>query len=175
MSSGFRGFILQPTYRIEAGRAVVHLHGKLEDGRTFLVRDTRSVPHFYVDAEDAGRARELGVRTLEPTHQLTLGGRPVVRIEVPTPADTPPLRDRLMRSGIVCHEADVRFAMRYLIDSSIGAETAVRTEDFIDLCNHTRFAGAGPIWTDRSNAPSAVAVAAPTAMITSAGAVPAFT
>jgi len=125
MSSGFRGFILQPTYRIEAGRAVVHLHGKLEDGRTFLVRDTRSVPHFYVDAEDAGRARELGVRTLEPTHQLTLGGRPVVRIEVPTPADTPPLRDRLMRSGIVCHEADVRFAMRYLIDRGIRGSVAI--------------------------------------------------
>src|SRR5262245_7118307 len=115
MSSALRGFILQPTYRIESGRPVVHLHGRLEDGRTCVPRDTRTVPHFSSDAGDAGRAQELGVRTLLATRQLTLGGRPVVRVEVPTPADTPPLRERLARAGIVCHEADVRFAMRYLI------------------------------------------------------------
>ena len=51
-----RGFILQPTYRIESGRPVVHLFGTLEDGRTFLVRDTREVPHFYVETGDASRA-----------------------------------------------------------------------------------------------------------------------
>ena len=48
-----RGFILQPTYRVEAGSPVLHLHGRLEDGRTFLVRDTRRVPRFYVEASDA--------------------------------------------------------------------------------------------------------------------------
>ena len=48
--SAVRGFILEPTYRVEAGRPVVHLYGRLEDGRTFLVRDDRQAPHFYVDA-----------------------------------------------------------------------------------------------------------------------------
>ena len=36
-----RGFILQPTYRIEAGKPVVHLWGRLETEQTFLVRDDR--------------------------------------------------------------------------------------------------------------------------------------
>ena len=32
------GFILQPTYRLEGGRPVVHLYGTLEGGQSFLVR-----------------------------------------------------------------------------------------------------------------------------------------
>ncbi len=44
----FRGFILQPTYRIEAGRPVIYLFGRLETGETFLVRDTRMVPYFFI-------------------------------------------------------------------------------------------------------------------------------
>jgi len=34
-----RGFILHPTYRVESGRPVVHLFGRLETGESFLVRD----------------------------------------------------------------------------------------------------------------------------------------
>jgi len=121
-----RGFVLQPTYRIESGRPVVHLHGRLEDGRTFLVRDARPVPHFYVEAGDAARARESGARRQIPTEKVTLERRPVVRIEVPTPADTPPLRDRLSRAGVPTYEADVRFAMRYLIDRGVRGALAIR-------------------------------------------------
>src|ERR1700675_1644503 len=111
-----RGFVLQPTYRLEEGRAVVLLHGRLEDGRTFLVRDDRPTPHFYVAASDAEAARAHGARPLSATGQVALDGRRVVRVDVPAPSDAPPLRERLVRAGIACHEADVRFAMRYLID-----------------------------------------------------------
>ena len=38
---------------------------------------------------------------------------------MPTPSDTPPLRDRLIAAGITTYEADVRFAYRYLIDRGI--------------------------------------------------------
>ena len=112
----FRGFILQPTYRVESGVPVLHLFGRLEDGRPFLVRDRRRVPCFYVERDDAERAREKGALRQEATDQVTLLGRPVVRIEVQEPADAPPLRDRLTKAGIPTHEADVRFAMRHLID-----------------------------------------------------------
>jgi len=127
-STVLRGFILQPTYRVESGRPVVHLYGRLEDGRTFLVRDHRLVPHFYVEKSEAGRARELGARWQVPTARITLDGRAVVRIEVPTPADTPPLRDRLTKAGIPTYEADVRFAMRYLIDHRIRGALEIRGE-----------------------------------------------
>ncbi len=124
--SAVRGFILEPTYRVEAGRPVVHLHGRLEDGRTFLVRDDRQTPHFYIDARDADRARAIGARPLSPTDKVTLEGRTVVRVETETPSDVPPLRERLTRAGVACHEADVRFAMRYLIDRGIRGSLEIR-------------------------------------------------
>lgn len=123
-----RGFILQPTYRIESGRPIVHLYGRLDDGRPFLVRDGRLVPHFYVEKQDAERARPLGAVRQVATDRVTLTGRPVIRIEVATPSDTPPLRDRLVAAGIATHEADVRFGMRYLIDRGIRGTVEIRGE-----------------------------------------------
>jgi hypothetical protein len=80
--SALRGFVLQPTYRIELGRPVIHLYGRLEDGRSFLARDDREVPHFFVDTGDAERARELGAGRITPTGKVSLQGKPVARVEV---------------------------------------------------------------------------------------------
>lgn len=122
-----RGFILQPSYRIERGRAVVQLYGRLESGEPFLVRDGREVPHFYVEAADVERARALGAAPLAPTSSIALTSRrPVVRVEVPTPPDTPALRDRLLAAGIACFEADVRFSMRYLMGRGLRAAVEIR-------------------------------------------------
>jgi DNA polymerase-2 len=49
----------------------------------------------------------------------TFAGEQVARIEVEVPTDVPPLRDRLHAAGIDTFEADVRFAMRYLIERGI--------------------------------------------------------
>ena len=121
-----RGFILQATYRIHDGAPVVHLYGVLEQGGTFLVRDRREVPRFYIRREDAARARELGAGRQRDSARRTFDGEPVVRVEVAVPQDTPPLRDRLQEHGIRTFEADVRFAVRYLIDRDIrgGCEIA---------------------------------------------------
>jgi len=111
---------------VEAGRSVVHLYGIQEDGRPFLVRDGRQTPRFYVEAASEARARQKGARAVAPADQVTLEGRPVVRVDVPTPADAPPLRDRLSAAGIRTYEADVRFAMRYLIDRGIQGSLAIQ-------------------------------------------------
>ena len=42
-----------------------------------------------------------------PTDDVTLTGRPVVRVEVAEPGDVPRLRDKLTRAGIATYEADV--------------------------------------------------------------------
>jgi DNA polymerase-2 len=129
--SAHRGFILQASYRVETGgngkrRPVVHLYGRLEDGRTFLVRDDRQRPHFYIRDADALRARTLGAVQLEPSDKRTFDGAPVARVEVDAPPDVPGLRDRLHSHGIDTFEADVRFASRYLIERGIkgGCEIA---------------------------------------------------
>jgi len=118
-----RGFILQASYRIVPGShggriPVVHLYGRLEDGGTFLVRDDRQGPRFYVRAAQAERARALGVHP-QPVDKRSFDGAPVCRIDVETPADVPALRDRLHDAGIETFEADVRFALRYLIDRGV--------------------------------------------------------
>ncbi len=115
-----RGFILQPTYRIESGRSVVSIYGRLESGRSFLIRDTRQAPRFFVLRSDAQRARDLRARLGDDDRELVdFDGNPVVRVELARPSDAPPLRDKLIAAGIPCFEADVRFAYRYLIDHGI--------------------------------------------------------
>ena len=122
--STVRGFILQASYRVTSGgdgrRApVVQLYGRLENGQSFLVRDNRQRPHFYVRAADAAKAAQLRAGHQSPTDRRTFDGEAVVRIEVEVPSDVPPLRDRLHDGGIETFEADVRFAIRYLIERGI--------------------------------------------------------
>src|SRR6185436_19010074 len=70
----------------------------------------------------------LGARPVSPAELSTLEGRPVCTVEAATPSDVPPLRERLRRAGIACHEADVRFALRYLVDRGIRGSLRVRGE-----------------------------------------------
>ena len=128
MPRPLQGFILQPTYRIQSGRPIVHLWGKLDNGGSFLVRDDRLVPHFYIREADRSRASVLGVQRIVPSDRHSMTGEPVVRVEVPTPSDTPLLRERLHRGGVDTFEADVRFAMRYLIDKGIRGALSIEGE-----------------------------------------------
>jgi DNA polymerase-2 len=114
------GFILQSTYRILSGRPVVHLYGRLDGGRPFLVRDTRARPRFWIPAADVERARALGaVPATGGPPRRSMAGEPLSALEVAVPGDVPPLRQRLVEAGIECFEADVRFTDRYLIDHGI--------------------------------------------------------
>src|SRR5690349_20230515 len=124
MSDRYRGFILQASYRVApqadgGGIPVVHLYGRLEDGRTFLIRDDRRRPHFYIRAADVERAIALRAPAPKPVGKHALDGTPVALIEMEVPGDVPALRDRLHDAGIDTYEADVRFAVRYLIERGI--------------------------------------------------------
>jgi DNA polymerase-2 len=129
-----RGFILQATYRVVSeshdGRRtpVVHLYGRLEDGGTFLVRDYRQRPHFYIAQSDADHALALGAPQPGRADKRTFDGAPVCRVEVETPSDVPALRDRLQAEGIETFEADVRFAARYLIERGIKGGCEIEGE-----------------------------------------------
>jgi DNA polymerase-2 len=123
-----RGFILQANYRIARGvtadrdrrsASVVHLYGRLENGESFLIRDDRATPHFYVRASDAERVRTLRLSNPTSSDKRTFDGAAVCIVATATPPDVPPLRDRLHAAGIETFEADVRFANRYLIDRGI--------------------------------------------------------
>ncbi len=114
-----RGFVLQTTYRMLEGKPVVHLYGRLESGETFLARDHRQTPHFYVRAQDVAAAQRAGAVRVLPSPLVTFAGQRVGRVEVVAPSDAPGVRDRLHAKGIDTFEADVRFAVRYLIDRGV--------------------------------------------------------
>jgi DNA polymerase-2 len=122
----YRGVIYQTTYRIERGTPVVQCFGRLESGESFLLRDTRERPHFYAPA--AALERISTVTNSAPSPHVDFTGAPVVRIETATPPDVPGIRDRLHVLGVRTHEADLRFAMRYLIDRSVRAGVCLRGE-----------------------------------------------
>ncbi len=118
-----RGVILQASYRVRQLRGrrtpVIHLYGRLEDGSTFLVRDDRSVPHFFIRSAEAQAARRLRSLNLSATDLRTFAGENVTRVDVGIPSDVPAIRDALHSSSIDTFEADVRFPMRYLIERNI--------------------------------------------------------
>jgi DNA polymerase-2 len=128
-----RGFILQASYRVvpqAGGRRVpvVHLYGRLETGDTFLVRDDRQRPHFFIPAADAARVTALQGPEPRPSHKRSFAGSRVSMIEVDTPPEVPDIRDRLQAAGIETFEADVRFATRYLIERGIKGGCEIEGE-----------------------------------------------
>ncbi|MFI4889251.1 MAG: DNA polymerase II [Steroidobacterales bacterium] len=122
--SKVRGFILQASYRIASRPGgqrvpVVHIHGRLEQGGTFLVRDDRQRPHLFIRAADAERARALHTPEPQAVDRRTFDGAPACLLETDIPAEIPGIRDRLHAAGIDTFEADLRFAVRYLIERGI--------------------------------------------------------
>ena len=92
------------------------------------MRDDRQRPHFYIRAADLERARAVGAPAGSPATRRTFDGAPVCRLEVEVPGDVPAVRDRLHAAGIDTFEADVRFAVRYLIERGIKAGCAIEGE-----------------------------------------------
>lgn len=120
-----QGFLLQPTTRIQRGRAVVQLFGRLSDGRGFLIEDDRSEPYFFVPADQIGLVRGAGVVRVDATELRELGGRAVARVVVTRPGEVPAIRSRIQARGGTPLEADVRFAYRFLIDRGLGAAIVI--------------------------------------------------
>jgi DNA polymerase II len=106
----------------------VHIYGRLEDGGTFLVRDDRQRPHFYIRASEAERARSLRSPQPHAVNKRAFDGAPVCRIETEAPGDVPAIRDRLQAAGIETFEADVRFAVRYLIERGVKGGCEIEGE-----------------------------------------------
>jgi len=120
-----RGFLVQWDYRVEAGRPVVRLFGRLEGGATFLVRDTRERPRFWVPASARDQLSGLGRARVRSAERRALDGGEALEVEVDLPAEVPPLRHRLSARGVPVWEADVPFATRYLIDRGVRGGVAI--------------------------------------------------
>src|SRR5882724_10575955 len=148
-----RGFILQPTYRLQNGKPEVHLYGTRDDGASFCVVDDRVRPYFFVPAARADEVRALGV-DVSPTELRSFDGELVARVETAVPADVPPLRQRLGLRGITCFEADLRFAYRYLIDRGLRAAIEVDDEPIRGGDASSRFGDIAYVYRNPTLAPA---------------------
>ena len=64
----------------------------------------------------------------QPSGKRTFDGAPVSLLEVDTPPEVPGVRDRLHEVQIDTFEADVRFAVRYLIERGIKGGCEIEGE-----------------------------------------------
>ena len=133
-----RGFIVDETYRIEGGKAVVYLFGRLENGESFCTI-TPFTPYFCIRGED--RAKAEGHKAplpfaIESTGWRTMLDEPVVKVVTATPKDVPVLRAFFEERKIPCFEADIRFTQRFLMDHGILRTVAINGEhekgEFVD-------------------------------------------
>jgi DNA polymerase II len=122
------GFVLHPTYFVEQGRPVIHLFGRLDSGETFVARDGRARPHFFVRTAELPAARRIATFPSLDTSWGTAQGELVSRIYAALPGDLPPLRDRLETQGITTYEADLPFVTRYLLDAGIRGAVEIEGE-----------------------------------------------
>ncbi len=118
------GFIVQPTYRVRDGAAVLQLFGRLESGEPFLVEEHRYRPYFFVLR---GEERLLGDAALrvEETPLRDTRGRALVRVSTALPAEVMRLRERVRAAGGTPFEADIRFPYRFLMDRGLRATCAI--------------------------------------------------
>ena len=137
------GFILQASYRVENRIPVVHIYGKLANGESFLIRDQRERPHFYVDRKDEKKTRSAGATAFHKSTSLSFSGGPLARVDVVLPTDVPILRDRLHDAGVATYEADVQFAVRYLIDRNVRGGCVIDGE-----AQHSEDAGVDWVFND---------------------------
>ncbi|MCB1033387.1 MAG: DNA polymerase II [Acidobacteria bacterium] len=123
----FRGLVLQATYRLREGLPVVYLSGCLEDGRTFLVKDDRLRPYFYIRRCDGDLVRRReGLSPQPSTMRVLRSDEPTMKVEVTTPAEVTALRKRLHACGLPTFEADIPFATRFLLDHGIRSGVEIR-------------------------------------------------
>ncbi len=124
-SPPLRGFVLDWRDGEANGRPVVRFWGRLEDGRSFRVRDTRVDPGFWIDATGAEAARRLGLDP-RPSGWRSLRRRPLLRIDARNRRQRDEARRRLEGAGVACHEADARPADRYRIERNLRSAVRIR-------------------------------------------------
>ncbi|MDF2955614.1 MAG: DNA polymerase B elongation subunit [Candidatus Alkanophagales archaeon MCA70_species_2] len=131
------GFLLDADYVTEDGRAVIRLWCKDEQGKHFVIFDRNFEPYFYALKEDVmegeeelkrellrvrvqSKKAEIRVKDVTVEEKKLLGKtRRVFKIFAEHPRHVPALRKEVERKGFTALEADVLFAIRYLIDKGL--------------------------------------------------------
>ncbi|MBI4441525.1 ribonuclease H-like domain-containing protein [Candidatus Woesearchaeota archaeon] len=124
--------LLDITYKIEGGKAVVYFFGILPDGKRICVRDAGFSPYFYAmgGAEEhiVGLKLEEGRITHTETTERKLHGKPlpICKIFTDLPRTVPAAARAVRQLGSQVFENDVLFTRRYVLDKGIFPHTATK-------------------------------------------------
>jgi DNA polymerase-2 len=127
-----KGYVVHAIDRVRGGRVELDFIGRLENGETFAVVETRRSPFFYVREGDLAHARTIIDRegslraAVLPSRLKTMDGEPTARLETATPYALRGLRDALHREGVRTYEADVKLTAQHLMDLRIRCAMEIR-------------------------------------------------
>jgi len=121
-----KGFVIYPTYKIVEDKAYVLLFGRLENGQSFLTINCYR-PYFYIKKTDQDKAKDIDYSDIEKlknvdfidSNRSNFDNEPVVKVVLDLPENVPKLRKKFESEDIVCYEADIRFAYRFMMDNNI--------------------------------------------------------
>ncbi|MBU2637638.1 MAG: DNA polymerase II [Nanoarchaeota archaeon] len=113
-----KGFITCSTYRVLDEKPYVFLYGRMENNEAFAAVIPYK-PYFYILQKDVKKAEKLEEIESEKTKLKNFNGEMVTKLIAQKPSDVPELRKLFESNGIMCYEADIRFAQRFLIDSDL--------------------------------------------------------
>ena len=123
-----KGYIVQRTYRVIDGKALVLLFGRLSNGQSFLAT-IETKPYFYIKTADEKKTSTEPIKfELEKTKLVDFTGKKVSKVIFDNPRDAPDLRKEFETAGIKCYEADIRLANRYLFDNEIKGSIEIEGE-----------------------------------------------
>lgn len=122
----YQGFLLQSHCQIGLSQPVIQHYGRLTDGASFLIQETRQTPCFYISA-DQNRNRRIRKFKKIRTSELAMDGTSLLRLECATPNDIPSARDTLHHEGIATYEGDITLPQAHLIANNICGGVEIKT------------------------------------------------
>ncbi|HDS46164.1 MAG TPA: DNA polymerase [Methanomicrobia archaeon] len=171
------GFLLDADYLVEKDAAgvekpVIRLWCKSTDAEDFVILDGTFEPYFYalshnypsvygrqVDLEESKSLveglvafrndEEIRVKRVEYCQKKLLGAtRNCYKIVTALPRDVPVLREEVRKCGLIALEADILFAIRYLIDKGLRPFDGVHVTGEVIETDHQNTGGRTAIRAD---------------------------
>ncbi len=116
-----KGCIVDSSYIIDNNETIVHLFGKLENGQSFIALK-KIEPYFFIKKSDAKKVEKyLQKYKVVEADLVNFQNEKVVKIAAAVPAEINSLVSFLHKSNIETYEADIKPAMRFIIDEDIFA------------------------------------------------------
>lgn len=122
-------FLIDVDYITQEGRAIIRMWLKDNDGKNIIAYDPKFEPYFYAITDD--ETKILSVEVLRNDEEIRPNrvekvtkqdfGTPieVMKVYVNHPQHVPLLREQVAGLGIEVREADILYAIRYIIDRQL--------------------------------------------------------